>query len=334
MHRATILCPDLIIISPNFKDYTNYSRSVVDRLREITPLVEQISIDEAFLDVTHLPDSAVSIGKKIQESIIREIGLPCSIGIATNKLVAKIATDKGKQQHKGNEPPNAITNVPPGTEKAFLATLPVQNLWGIGPKTAERLEKLGIKTIGDIADSEPHILTPIFGNTTLEIIERACGIDRRPVVLSHDIKSISQETTFAKDVSNMAILKRTILRLSETVGARLRGEKMYARTIKIKLRFSNFETITRQITLGNPTDQDREIFENAMFLLEKTLKNNKLIRLIGVGVSNLSLPVRQLSFWESSFIKKQNLQTTVDEIRKKYGSKILQLGGGLESNDE
>lgn len=334
MHRAIMLYPELKIIKPNYKEYSRFSASVMQRLQGLTPLFEQLSIDEAFLDVSDLPDPGLLIGKKIHQMITQDIGLPCSIGIAGNKLVAKIATDVGKQNHLGVDPPNAITEVSLGTEEAFLAPLPVQNLWGIGPKTTERLKREGIITIGDLVAAPLYSLTPIFGRFTHEIIERARGIDNKPVEVTHEIKSISQETTFARDVSHQKIIKQTLWRLSETVGVRLREQQLCANTIKIKLRWANFTTISRQVTLQNPTDQDRNIFESASLLLEKAWDKRKPIRLIGVGVTKLSLPARQLSFWDDYALRNQQLQITMDIIRKKYGKRIIQMGGGMEFNEE
>jgi len=179
MSRAINLCPDLVIVSSRHGEYASVSRQVMVQINDITPLVEQISIDEAFLDVSDLSDPGEDIARTIQLNIRREVKLPCSIGVATNKLIAKTANDFGKAAYKGAGPPNAITVIPAGKESEFLAPLPVDALWGIGPKSAKRLEAAGIKTIGDLAGKSEAELNTYFGKLAHDIIERARGIDNR-----------------------------------------------------------------------------------------------------------------------------------------------------------
>ena len=210
MGQALRLCPDLIIVPTHHGEYSAVSRQVMARLHAVTPLVEQISIDEAFLDVTERAEPPDELAQQLQVTIRRELGLPCSMGVATNKLVAKIANNVGKAAAHGEGPPNAIRVVPPGEEAIFLAPLPCDALWGVGPKTAERLAALGMHTIGAIAAWPADDLARRFGKNGAELARHALGLDDRPIVTQHERKSASQETTFDRDVSDGDALRRTL----------------------------------------------------------------------------------------------------------------------------
>jgi DNA polymerase-4 len=324
--RALGLCPDLILISPRHHLYSQASEQVMDRLNQWTGLVEQISIDEAFLDLSDLSEDAESLARRLQGEIRTRLSLPCSLGIATNKLVAKIATDVGKAANRRDQPPNAITVVPPGQEAAFLAPLAVQSLWGVGPKSTARLGELGIHTIGDLARWEMADLVKIFGKNGYDLARHARGIDDSPVNPAHEIKSISQEITFSRDVSDMEMLRHTLRELSETVGRRLRQARLAGSTVKIKLRWPDFTTLTRQVTLSQVTDQDEVIYKFALELLEKNRSARQLVRLLGVGVSGFTSPNRQLSLWDQGSEKSRRLQSALDELRDKYGEDIVHHG--------
>ncbi len=326
MARALQLCPKLIIVSARHRAYDEVSGKVMAQLGQWTPLVEQISIDEAFLDLSDLPDAPEMLARRIQAEIHDRLGLPCSIGVASNKLVAKIATDAGKSRHRGEGPPNAITVVPSGEEAAFLAPLPVEALWGVGPKTAVKLADLGIHTIGDLARWDAHDLATLFGKNGWEMGQRAQGIDDRPVVIVHGIKSISQEVTFARDVNDGEELRRTLRELSDQVGRRLRQSGLAGGTVKVKLRWSDFTTITRQITRERPTDQDDEIFAAAWQLFEQNWRPRQPVRLIGVGISGLEDPYRQLSLWDTTSERGRRLQQALDELHDRFGDQALRRG--------
>jgi nucleotidyltransferase/DNA polymerase involved in DNA repair len=284
-------------------------------LHDLTPLVEQISIDEAFVDVSDLSEPGEALARRLQTTINSELSLPCSLGVAANKLVAKIANNIGKASVKSDKPPNSIKVISPGQEAAFLAPLPVKELWGVGPKTAERLAQLGIHTIGDIARRPATDLVRHFGKHGHDLALRARGIDDRSIETEHEAKSISQETTFAKDISDEDILRRTLRRLSEQVGRRLRQKELRGTTVKIKLRWADFTTLTRQTTLAHPTNLDSEIYTAAEELFEKTWPPGKRIRLVGVGVSGFETTAYQLGLWDSETEPDHRLQDTLDELR-------------------
>lgn len=323
MARALQLCPELLIVPSRHGVYSQVSAQVMERLHNLTPLVEQVSIDEAFLDVSDLPDPVEDIARRLQTQIRTELSLPCSIGAATSKLLAKTANDVGKAAARGDGPPNAITVVPPGQEAAFLAPLPVGALFGVGPKTAARLEELGIYTIGDLARRSPEEMERRFGRSGFEMVLRARGIDDRPLETSRETKSISQETTFARDIRDEHTLKRTLLRLSEGVGRRLRREGMAGTTVKIKLRWEDFTTLTRQVTLPQPSNLDHEIYAAALDLFYSNWPPGRPVRLLGVGVSGLGPPVRQLSFWDQDTEKMRRLNSAIDHLREIYGHRVI-----------
>ena len=325
--RALRLCPHLIVISHHRGNYGERSDQVMDRLRDISPFVEQISIDEAFVDLSGLPDPE-AITRKLQDGIRKELGLPCSAGIASNKLVAKIATEVGKKTGKKGEPPNALTIVPPGSEAAFLSPLPVGMMWGVGPKTGARLDEFGIKTIGGIASHSEQELVRWFGKYGSDMWRHSHGIDDRPLTMESEAKSISQETTFAKDVGDDLELQRTIRKLAATVGRRLRKSGVSGSTVKLKLRWPDFTTLTRQTSLPQPTDQDEEIFKTAMVLLQKVRHRGQEVRLIGIGVSGFKPLLRQMALWDGDTEKMRKLQEALDNLQEKYGRKIIQRGKG------
>jgi len=323
MSKALRLCPHLIVVPARHGVYSRHSASVMERLHRLTPLVEQLSIDEAFLDVTDAQEDAEVIAHKLQSEINDELHLPVSIGVASNKLVAKIANDVGKSVSKGNQPPNAITVVPPGAEREFLAPLPVIALWGIGPKTAERLKALNVNTIGELAARPAAELERLFGKVGIEMHEHALGIDNRPIVTVHPVKSISQETTFSRDVANSERLIETLQHLAQAVGRRLREQHLAGSTVKVKIRWQDFTTITRQVTLENPTDQDDEIFNAAYRLFMGEWSSGKPVRLLGVGVSKLGAPIRQLSLWDDAAARRAQLQAAIASLRQRFGEDII-----------
>jgi DNA polymerase-4 len=326
MARAIKLCPHLIIVGSHHRAYGRVSEQVMERLHALSPLVEQISIDEAFIDVSDLPDTAETLARQLQAKIRTELSLPCSLGVAANKLVAKIATDVGKAAVRTGDYPNAIMVVPPGQEAVFLAPLPSSALWGVGPKTAESLARLGIKTIGDIAQWPEADLARRFGKMGHDLWRHALGLDDRPVETWHETKSISAETTFVRDIDDERVLKRTLRELSDQVGRRLRDSSLAGTTVKLKLRWPDFTTLSRQSTLAQPTDLDDEIYAAIEKLFLAEWKPGRAIRLLGVGVSHLGPPSRQLSLLDATPEKNRKLLEAVDKLKDKYGDKIVKRG--------
>jgi len=332
--RALSLCPELIIVSSTFGAYHEASEEVMSILQSYSPLVEQLSIDEAFVDVSDLRQPGIEIGRQMQNRINRELRLPCSLGIASNKLIAKMATNVAKASHRTASPPNAILEVPADQEADFLEGLPTDALWGVGPKTAERLAQLGIHTIGDLAAFPEQRLGKLFGKMGSELSAHARGIDNRPVVVEHGVKSISQETTFSSDRAEEVVLRRTIYGLAEQVGYRLRHKGLCASTVRIKIRFSDFSTFTRQVTLSQPTDQDSLICDSALDLFQRIWQKGQPVRLLGVGVSGLDECVHQLSLWDNSQEKERKLLTALDRLRERYGEDAVLRGHSLRKKKD
>lgn len=328
--RALSLYPQLIIVSGRHGVYGEYSDQVLDILSQTSPLVQQVSIDEAFIDVSDLPQSAELIAHTLQGRIEQQVGLPCSIGVASNKLVAKIANDFGKSAKRSSEPPRAITVVPPGNEASFLAPLKVQALWGIGPKSAEKLKSYGIKSIGDLAAMTENELESMFGKFGHEVARHARGIDDSPITLEHEVKSISNEVTFNSDIIERENLVKTLRNLSDKVGSRLRKACLGGNTVHLKLRYADFSTLTRQITLPQMTDQDNEIFNTVVALLDKHWQKTQSVRLLGVGVSGLGPPIRQLNLWDQDDIRQKNLLKALDKLKDRYGGDIIQRASRLK----
>jgi DNA polymerase-4 len=280
MGRAMRMCPQGIRVSPRFERYHEVSRAVMQIFHDITPLVEPLSLDEAFLDVTELvtPDNSPRhIAFELKKRVEDELGLTISVGVATNKSIAKIASDMDK--------PDGLTVIAPNTEREFLAPLPVSKLWGIGPKTTERLNSEAIHTIGDMAAQDESWFRTRFGKNGPHIRALALGIDNRPVVVERETKSVSAETTLREDTGDPQALANLVKRLSERVANHLKRKELQGRTVKLKLRLSDFTTFTRQTTLNGPVDSLEHIVEAADGLLRPELQPGRQFRLVGVGVS-------------------------------------------------
>lgn len=288
---------------------------VMEALQQRVSLTQQVSIDEAFLDVTLDPVPGVQIARELQLLIKERYQLPTSWGIASNKLVAKIASEVGK--------PEGLIEVKPGQEAQFLQPLPVGMLWGVGPKTQGRLASIGIKRIGELAEAPVEVLRGIFGDRGMELAAKAKGMDSSPVKDEREPKSLSNENTFAEDIQDKGALRRELLRLSDRVASRLRKAGYSGRTVKLKIRWSDFTTMTRQATLQHPTDLDREIFETAWTLFHQVWKGDP-VRLLGVGVVDLSPTARQLTLFEREHEREGKLLQALDDIRTRFGRDSVQ----------
>lgn len=330
MGRALALCPGLQVVETHFAWYREASQKVMERLYAVTPLVEQISIDEAFLDTSESRASGEDIARQLQQTIRGELRLPCSLGVAGNKLVAKIANDVGKSRVKTGKPPRSICVVPPGEEAAFLAPLPVDALWGVGEKTEERLKTLGMRTIGDIARWPATDLARRFGKHGRLLSLHANGLDDRPIVTERASKSISKETTFATDISDSKRLHAMTAEMSVLVARQLRKEGLTARTVKLKLRTPDFVTLTRQSSLPRSTDRAATIKEAALNLLDQCWNGESPVRLVGVGVSGLS-EGRQLALWgddgtAADAEREERLRTVVEGLQNRFGEGVVRRG--------
>ena len=329
MSQAVRACPGLVIVPARHRLYRTMSERVMDRVRRLTELVEQISIDEAFLDLSARAEEPEWLARQLQQVIRKELDLPCSLGVATNKLVAKIANTVGKGAKRSDSPPSAITVVAPGNEAAFLAPLPCDALWGVGPKTAQRLADYGLHTIGDLARRSPDEFELLLGKTGRELVIRAQGIDDRPVVTEHEQKSISQETTFTRDVGDEAELLRVLHDLAMGVGRELRRSGLCASTVRIKLRWSDFTTPTRQMTLTQPSDEGDQIYAMARQLFARLWQPGQKVRLVGVGVSGLTDQPRQMGLFDAPDERTEKLTATVSAMRARFGDNAIVRGSDM-----
>lgn len=279
--KAFRLCPDAIFIEPNFEKYTQVSRSIRDIFRRHTPIIEPLSLDEAFLDVTQNCDTyAVTIGKQIQSSIATELQLSCSVGIAPNKLVAKIASDYRK--------PAGLTVVPPEKVFAFMQTLPVRQLFGVGPATEARLARLGIRSCADLIAMPAETAELLLGQSGLWLHQAAHGIDLRPVQTHRTRKSFGREETFSKDQTCVEKLLKELERLCTRVAEDLIKAQTRCRTVTLKIKYADFSVNTRSTTRALPFHDHRDMFEQVRTLLiEKTDAGQRAIRLVGVSASHL-----------------------------------------------
>jgi DNA polymerase-4 len=280
--QARKLCPDGVYLPVRHSLYQEFSREVMKLLSAEVPQLEQVSIDEAYLDISDR-ENPEDLAVELQRRITEEIGLSASVGLATNKLTAKMAS--------GYQKPGGLTVVTEGAEAEFLAPLSVGKLHGVGPKSVARLEKFGITTIGELAAAEVTLLQELFGpRLGLEIQERAAGVDDRPVVTDGKAKSLSYEQTFFEDTSDPRELWRHIKEQAAGLEDRLKARNILARTVSIKLRFNNWRTVTRAQTLLAPTDEAATIAEAAAELMRQTWKRGTPLRLLGVRVSNFCEP--------------------------------------------
>ncbi len=318
--KAWKLCPQGVYVLPDMEKYGRVSGRVMAILQEFSNMIEQISIDEAFLDVTgsaRLFGDGADIARKIKSRIREELGLTASVGVAANKFVAKVASDLKK--------PDGLVVVEPGHEKEFLAPLPVGRLWGVGPKTEASLKQAGLEKIGQIAGLQHSELAARLGKTGAHLWQLSQGIDDRPVVPEEGFKSIGHETTFDRDTADRELLHSTLLHLSEKVAQRLRSNGARARTIAIKFRESDFSTFTRRITLNAPVNTAEQILPAAERLLKSLLREGVLVRLIGVYASNFEIETagKQMSFLSPAPLKDQKLASALDSIAHRFGDQAI-----------
>ncbi len=322
--EAARRCPHAIFVPPNGKRYSQVSRQIFGIFERYTPLVEPLSVDEAFLDVTgseKLFGSGVEIAEQIREAIRAETGLTASVGIAPNKFLAKLASDMDK--------PDGVTVVPFDREQIvqFLAPLPVGRIWGVGAVTQQRLEDVGIQTVGDLQKMSKQELTRLLGEHSAEHLRQlAYGEDAREIVTEHEEKSISKEHTFPKDVTSRQELERVLLALTDEVGERLRAKERYAGVIRLKLRWQGFRTITRQRQLRPPCCDAFNLRQAALAIFNDE-SIDQPVRLIGIGVSGLcDRPPEQLGLFDDTAEereKREVLSRSVDGLKEKFGKDAI-----------
>jgi DNA polymerase-4 len=336
LRTAYRLCPQGVYLPVDGRRYQAASRDVMAVLRRYTPQVQQISIDEAFLDVTGsraLFGDGETIARTIKAAVHEDVRLTVSVGVASTKLVAKVASDLRK--------PDGLVVVPAGEEAAFLAPLPISRLWGVGEKTALALREFGVQTIGDLAALPRDVMERRFGKHGASLVDRAHGIDPDPVAGGEPAKSIGHEHTFGHDTADVEKIERTVLGMADGVAWRLRAAGLRAATITLKLRDSTFTTITRQTTLAVPADLTEPIYEAALVLLRKELHGQR-IRLVGVTASNFREREQLALFGDEGEEpaastagsaahapddpKRHRAAEALDSIRRKYGERAVTRG--------
>ena len=319
---AKRLCPNAIWARPHFDEYRKFSRAVMAILYDESPLLEQVSIDEAFLDVSpgrYTGDNPVRIASRIQERVA-ELGITCSIGVASGKAVAKIASDMDK--------PRGLTVVYPGSEASFLAPLGVRTMPGIGKQSAAKLAQTGILTLGDLAAAPIEAIRPIFGVNSQTLQDRARGIDKREIQTSRDIKSIGHERTFSVDISTRQEIEDAIDMLGSMVGLRLRRKGLSGHTITLKLRYADLSIHTAQRSLSRQVDNEALFIPVAKELVDEIWHEGMSVRLVGVSVSGFEETSQQLDLFEDEQVQETNQQLieTADRVRDRFGDNALKFG--------
>jgi DNA polymerase-4 len=281
MAKAVRLCPSLVIVPPDFTKYRAVSNQVFAIFRAVTPLVEPLSLDEAYLDVTENAwgeTLGMTVARRLKEEIRSATGLTASAGVAPNKFLAKIAS--------GWHKPDGLTIIAPERVEPFLRTLPVDALWGVGPVTARKLRERGIETLIDVRSADPERLREAVGSSAEWLQSLSRGIDDRPVVSEHEPQSSGSENTFARDLTDLAEIRTEVAEMARSSASWLERRQLYARTVTIKVRYSDFTTITRSHT-DAPTRDESSLVSRAVALLDRTAAGQRPVRLLGVSVHNL-----------------------------------------------
>jgi DNA polymerase IV len=326
MSTALRLCPQAVCIRPRMQRYAEVSRQVFEIFRDVTPLVQGLSLDEAFLDVTasqELFGAPPEIARRIKDRIRERTGLTASVGVASNKLVAKISSDLAK--------PDGLTVVPEQRIRQVLDPLSVRRLPGLGRKIGMRVEEAGIHTFAELRVAPDEILWPLFGRYTQRVRERAAGIDDRPVLADLEEKSLSAEDTFDADIADPQALRTELRRIAELACARLRSKRLMAGCIGVKIRRHDFTTATRQRTVAPPTHDGRTIASVANELMARWLTEHAgaKLRLLGVVLTDLS-PASQLSLFEAAPPHTTRLDATLDAAQARYGERALRRGNTIK----
>jgi DNA polymerase-4 len=321
---ALRLCPKAVVLPPRHSLYAGISEQIHAIFQRYTPQIEPLALDEAFLDVSaseKLFGTAPEIARAIKQAILDELRLVASVGVAPNKYLAKLASDVDK--------PDGFVVVREEGVLEFLAPLPVERIWGVGKVAARAFEKLGIRTIGQLRNYSVAVLRQHFGSSGDHFLYLARGIDERPVVSEHEAKSISNETTFAVDISDVEVLHEWLHALTEQVAHRLRAHELKGRTVQLKVRFADFTTLTRAQSLPDVTDITADIWRAVQYLFKQRLPNPlPPVRLVGVGVSNFGEEqgVQQDLFASEDKLRQRKLDSLLDEMHSRFGRSVVSRG--------
>ncbi len=324
MATAARLCPNGIFLPGRMARYKEVSGQVFEIFHRFTPLVEPLSIDEGFLDVTgsrRLFGMPEEIARTIKETVFKETGLTVSAGVAPSKFVAKIASDIDK--------PDGLTVVPPDKVRAFLDPLPIQKMWGVGKVTREALARLNIHTFKDLSRIPVEVLARGFGKHGLKMHRLSMGIDGRDVIPEHVVKSIGHEDTFPEDIVDPDTVKKELLSLADRLARRMRREGLQGRTVTLKVKYSDFKLVTRSTTLQEHTDDGHEIHKSVCRLLEKTAAGRRPVRLLGISVSRFNSESEgQLALFPEKDKSRgmKQLHTAIDSIQERFGEKGILPG--------
>ncbi len=322
--NAMRLCPGLVVLPPRHELYAQVSRQIHAIFNRYTPQVEPLALDEAFLDVTgseRLFGSAEKIADEIKRAIWDELSLVASVGVAANKFLAKLASDIEK--------PDGFVVINDEDIEAFLAPLPVTRIWGVGKVAARAFERLGIGTIGQFRHYPPRLIREHFGNSGEQFLRLAQGIDERPVVSEQEAKSISNETTFAVDISDPRVMRDWLHALTEQVAWRLRAHQLKGRTVQLKVRLADFTTLTRSHSLGGVTDITAELWRVVQALFDERLPRPlPPVRLLGVGISNFSEPLPRQGdlFAADDAVQQRRIDSVLDEMQSRFGREAIRRG--------
>ena len=330
LRTAGRLCPHAIFLDGHHEKYSEWSDRVAAILAKFSPVVEMVSIDEAYLDLAgteRLHGPPLAAADKLLRTITRSTGLPCSGGLATTRLVAKVASDQAK--------PRGLVWVPPGMEARFLAPLPIRKIPGIGEVTEKALRALGIETVDHLASHQQDKLEKVFGEWGTALFRKARGGDAYEFLIDAEPKSLSHNHTFGEDTADIAEMESLLSHLSQKACKRLREAGLYARTLTLTIRYAGFQTYTRAKTLQEPTNLDADIHAHFLTLFRQHLDKKRKVRLLGTALSHFTHGAEQLDLLEAARREKlARLTKATDQLRDKFGFTSVQFGGSIRRDDE
>ena len=321
MKLARRLCPQAIVLSGDMESYSKYSRIVTDIIRESVPTFEKASIDEFYVDLSGMDKffGSLKYSQELRQKVTKETGLPISNGLSINKLVSKVATDEAK--------PNGQLRIPFGEEKAFLSPLPIEKMPMVGPKTTELLRQMGVRTIKTLSEIPVELMENLMGKSGTELWRRANGIDDSPVIPYHEQKSISTETTFESDTIDVRFMQAQLVKMTEQIGHDLRKQEKLTGCVTLKVRYSDFNTVTRQASIAY-TSLDHDLIKVVKDLFAKLYDRRLLVRLLGVRFTHLVPGSHQISLFDESN-EQIRLYQELDKLNFRYGRYLIMRASGL-----